>query len=88
MKPTVVVFRRWPKEFSVIALFPEVEHSPGYCSSYMHVGQHSGADYRGIVAETKPVNLSQDKDAQALRQELESMGYKLTVRQRYMKRSA
>ena len=78
--PTKVVFRQWrtkPHEF--IALFPEIPADlNGYlCESYMHVGQHGGADYQGVVAATIPVDFPTNLEAQELAEELEGRGYVL-----------
>ena len=49
---TKVVFRKF-RDGEIIALFPEVTDSHNYTvMSYMHIGQHSGADPR-IVRDTK-----------------------------------
>jgi hypothetical protein len=43
---TKVEFRIYPTENEVIALFPnEIVNSREDCASYMHIGQHSPADY-------------------------------------------
>lgn len=78
--PTVVVFRRFPGG-EVLALFPFVDAGHGLCSSYMHTGQHGGADYAGCVEETRPADVS-EPDVAALARELEARGYRLDVRQR------
>ena len=75
---TLVIFRRWRNNGDIIALFPELPADcQGYfCDAYEHVGQHGGADYQGVVRETKPVSL---EDAADLIQELERIGYRLKV---------
>jgi hypothetical protein len=72
---TLVVFRRWPGG-DIIALFPELpaDYQGRYCDAYEHVGQHSGADYQGVVQATKPVPV---EDAADLIQELQRIGYRL-----------
>lgn len=74
---TDVVFRLWP-DGQILALFPyEIETWDGKCLSYMHIGQHSSADYQGCIKATKPA-----KDYQqyaSLKHELESIGYDLNV---------
>jgi len=83
---TLVVFRYWYKDKNfpnVIALFPEVKYNWRYCSSYEHVGQHGGADYQGVVAATRPASESKYRD---LKQELESIGYNLDVRKKYIRK--
>ena len=72
---TVVVFRKW-KDGDVIALFPEVpaDRAGILCLSYERVGQHGGADYQGVVHETKPAT---EAEYQALAEELKRAGYNL-----------
>jgi hypothetical protein len=91
---TIVVFRRWRKPISeaqsIIALFPEVEHRWPYCSSYEHVGQHGAADYTGVIDVTRPCYMFPgapwEAEVRALHAELTQLGYKLDVRQRYVKK--
>ncbi len=73
-----VMFRRWP-EGEVIALFPYIiaTTTEGFVESYMHVGQHSGADLE-IIHCTKPANLS-ESDTAMLYNELTQIGYHLKV---------
>ncbi len=41
-----VVFRKWKKTGEVIALFPHIAWSEGFCTSYLHVGlQGCGSRY-------------------------------------------
>jgi hypothetical protein len=88
-EPTTVVFRVWKPRPNVgevggdvIALFPEIEEHNGLCSSYMHIGQHGAADYRGVIAATRPARW---EEAQRLRNELEAepYNYNLKVRKRW-----
>lgn len=76
---TKVIFRYWNGD--VIALFPELpgDMNPETCMSYMHVGQHSAADYGHIIDQTKPAKPEQYAE---LAQELESIGYKLEIKKR------
>lgn len=75
---TVVVFRQYSNG-EIIALFPEIEYSAqGYCESYMHIGQHGSADYKGCIKSTSPA-----KDFSKLQKELENIGYNLEIRVRY-----
>jgi hypothetical protein len=78
---TIVIFRKW-KDGDVIALFPyEPSDYEGYlCNSYMHIGQHSGANPR-LVDMTIPVSSEEYAD---LKRELESepYNYVLKVRRR------
>ena len=78
---TKVVFRVWKGQYGsgVIALFPEEHEIGGYCGSYEHVGQHSAADYLGVIHQTRP---ALPVEYEALRQELESLGYDLEIRSR------
>ena len=75
-----VIFRKF-KDGQIIALFPEIFDSYKYnhgvlCSSYMHVGQHSGADYDTVCSNTK---LAKPEEYADLKRELESLGYSLEV---------
>lgn len=50
---TQVIFRKYVSENEIIALFPnEIANSNGDCSSYMHNGQHSPADYKLVIENT------------------------------------
>lgn len=50
---TQVIFRKYVSENEIIALFPnEIANSNGECSSYMHNGQHSPADYKLVIENT------------------------------------
>jgi hypothetical protein len=87
--PTKVVFRQWRRApHSIIALFPEIPADlNGYeCQSYEHVGQHGGADYEGVIRDTRPAlrggtftvaALEALADVCALVYELEGRGYVL-----------
>jgi hypothetical protein len=73
---TKVIFRVY-SDGQVIALFPEIaDDSYGNCLSYMHIGQHGGADYVYVVQLTKLATLEQYAP---LFVELESIGYNLQV---------
>lgn len=78
---TTVVFRVWREQDGgdVIALFPEVEHNGRYCESYMHVGQHGGADYALVIQATRP---ARPEEYAMLQSELEIIGYRLQIRQK------
>jgi hypothetical protein len=83
---TLVVFRKFKDDGSIIALFPEeLWTTAGDCGSYMHVGQHSGADYRGVIAASKPATL---EEYGPLLKELTSIGYLLKIRKRFQRRKA
>jgi hypothetical protein len=73
---TEVIFRKF-KNGEIIALFPhEVWVTNGNVTSYMHVGQHGGADYTHVLSKTK---LATPTEALPLYTELESIGYNLMV---------
>jgi len=84
---TDVVFRKYLSG-EIIALFPhEVCDYYGNVGSYMHVGQHGGADYGGVTMCTK---LATKKEYTALKKELESIGYNFNLvkkqnRKKYLK---
>jgi hypothetical protein len=75
---TIVVFRKY-KDGDVLALFPNLEGSPGCCVSYMALGQHSSADYGWCIQSTKPAS---ELEYRPLQRELEDLGYNLTVRKK------
>lgn len=75
-----VVFRVYP-DGELLALFPEDDEGNGHCSSYQHIGQHGGADYSGCIKSTKPA-----KDFSKLQKELESLGYNLDIKKKFIKR--
>jgi hypothetical protein len=76
-----VIFRVFPKKEGgdVVALFPTLPgtHEWWTCSSYMHVGQHGGADCRGLISMTRPA--TPDEYA-ALKRELESPPYEYRLK--------
>ena len=73
-----VVFRMFNGE--VIALFPEEKWSDrGDVNSYMHVGQHGGADYSGVIRASRKATPKEYADLKA---ELKSIGYKVEVKER------
>lgn len=77
---TSVVFRVFDGE--VIALFPELDNlagaaNPGLCMSYMHVGQHGEADYKGVMHRSRR---AREEEYRPLLNELKSIGYILNVR--------
>jgi len=79
----IVIFRKDPPSDggNVFALFPEIpsDRNGLLCTSYEHVGQHSGADYYGCIQRSKP---AKPEEYDALRKELEGRGYALDIRQR------
>lgn len=75
---TKVVFRKWNNTGTVIALFPSEKQALVWgVMSYEHIGQHGGADYCHVIKQT---TLATPKEFEALKKELESIGYKLNVR--------
>ena len=76
MDKDIVVFRKWRDGFGVISLFPEIPTDlyGYYCESYEHVGQHGGADYFGVIMNTRPANEEEYAD---LAEELRIIGYDL-----------
>ena len=75
---TRVIFRKF-KDGDILALFPYLSEGGAAVESYMHVGQHSSADYNGCIRRTKPATPEEYKDLAA---ELESIGYNLLIRKR------
>ena len=63
------VFRVWNDGGEVIALFPEVAEGPGMCLSYMHIGQHGGAQYPEIM-DTDITREALPAECEDLRREL------------------
>ncbi len=80
---TRVIFRKWRGEAGgIIALFPRIPASAGFpweMLSYEHIGQHGAADV-GIIGRTRPAKPAEYADLKA---ELERIGYRLEVRQRF-----
>ena len=66
----------------VIALFPEIpaDFEGRHCQSFVHMGQHSGADYHGIIRTSVPAT---DEEIVPLKKELEeNYGYNLVIRKK------
>lgn len=77
-----VIFRKWP-DGQIIALFPNIPWASALdCASYMHVGQHGGADDTAVVRLTKPAKPAKPADYAALAAELRGRGYVLDIRAR------
>lgn len=66
-----IIFRKFKQGGDIIALFPE-QVNRLMVDSYMHIGQHSDADYAGVIAATTPAG--EDEYAELL-VELKSIGY-------------
>ncbi len=81
MQTVKAVFRKWRDTGDVIALFPELPSDlyGWFCDSYMHVGQHGGADYHGVIGQTVPATPGECAD---LSVELRRIGYRLKPLQR------
>lgn len=74
---TEVIFRKFKDGGDVIALFPyDIYNNRGGINSYMHLGQHSEAEYSACVTNSKPAQPYEYADLFA---ELESIGYNLKV---------
>jgi hypothetical protein len=70
-----VVIRVWKGDDSdVFALFPVLPaDNYGYlCTSYQHIGQHSAADYRLCIRNSRPARKAEAADLLA---ELRAIGY-------------
>ncbi len=82
----IVMFRRWRGGHKdVIALFPEMpaDYERRFCDSYMVMGGHSGANYHGVVRDTRPASI-EDEDVQEIIEILQDRyGYRLIVRERW-----
>lgn len=68
---TKVIFRKFKQGGDIIALFPE-QTNRLMVGSYMHVGQHSDADYTRVIAVTTPAS---ESEYAGLLAELKSIGY-------------
>ena len=78
---TKVVFRYFPAWSDCIALFPQIagDNQGRTCSSYMHIGQHSGANPDCVVQQTR---LATPMEYKLLAKELHQRGYRLDIRKR------
>jgi hypothetical protein len=75
---TEVIFRKFSGKHQnrIIALFPyDIFDHKGNINSYMHIGQHGGAN-TNLIYSTKLATESEYTD---LKTELESLGYNLKV---------
>lgn len=79
---TVVVFRKWPENGHIDALFPEVpwDYAGNECTAYARVGEHSGASYYHVIQRTKPATPEEYADLKALLENV--FGYNLRVLQK------
>lgn len=72
-----VIFRMMGDE--VIALFPGLDWDfCGHTTSYVHHGQHGGADFRRCMNRSRPATA---EEYAPLKAELERIGYSLIVRE-------
>lgn len=78
---TKTVFRFYRDFKEVIALFPQIpaDNQGWLCSSYMHLGEHGGADTFCVVRQTRPATL---KEYRPLLKELKQLGYKPKIAKR------
>jgi len=84
---TKVIFRKFKDvNKDIIALFPEEAYNgvgaglkSGLCQSYMHLGQHSCADYNFVISSSIP---AKPEKYEELKKELEKMGYDLDIKKR------
>ena len=81
IRKTKVIFRKFKKDGSIIAIFPEELSilSAEACWSYMRVGQHSPCI---PVVITPVTDLAKEKEYRSLFEELESIGYNLEIKER------
>jgi hypothetical protein len=77
---TDIVFRvDTSKDFkgTVFALFPhEVCDHKGNVTTYQHIGQHSGGDYKACIGFSRLATL---EESESLKREMESLGYNINV---------
>ena len=76
---TKMMFRKFKNDGSIIALFPyelynEKLYGDSMIESYMHLGQHSGVDYLGVLQDTRPATKAESR---ALKAELKGLGYNI-----------
>lgn len=75
---TDVIFRKWKDDGQIIAIFPHEDWNleGTECASYMHIGQHSGCEYKFVLMQTVPATREEYKE---LYDELTGRGYNLQV---------
>jgi hypothetical protein len=82
---TKVIFRKWAKCDSIIAIFPEVvsTDNPYECESWTYIGEHGSCAPYWVISDTVPA--SPDEYAWHKKFLEEHYGYKLKVitRNRY-----
>jgi len=81
---TKVIFRRWHCG-DIIALFPRLpaDEAGQHCMSYEHIGQHGAATPDTVIMLT---TAAKPQEYQELADELERIGYKLSIQKRVTKR--
>ena len=76
-----IILKRCPtKPYEAIAFMPDANANPGRIVSYMHIGQHSEADY-WFYCKCRPLSPRSPEGREILR-ELRAIGYKPRVRRR------
>lgn len=77
---TRVVFKMTKeKNPECIAFLLDVPANPGFIMSYAHIGQHSEAIFEFAEQDCR---LATEEEYKALKEELESIGYRLYIRER------
>ena len=76
-----VIFRVYP-DGEVIALLIDQVEAPGMVGSYVHMGQHSTADYGLVVQATRLATVAERRP---LQRELRTIGYNPRVWKRWMR---
>ena len=81
-QPVKVLFRKWKKDGSIIAIFPELPGTQDAttCECYEHNGQHGAGDPAYIIQAT---TLAKPEEFADLKSELERIGYSLKVYIKY-----
>jgi len=81
---TLVIFRKYKDNGEILALFPEIKDSFTYggITCYERIGQHGAADYNYCIDITTPAS---EIEYAPLRAELESIGYNLIVRKKWIR---
>ena len=86
LEETLTIFRKWKNKDAwsgeIIALFPDLYEMTGRILSYMRVGQHGMADYSHVIGMTTKATPEEYSD---LKTELESIGYVLKIRQKWVR---
>ncbi len=86
-KPELIVIFRMDRDGIPIALFPEVEaDNRGNSLLYEHMGQHGAADYKSMIAHSRPAKPSEYRDLLREIKGIYGETDKLVVRKRYTRR--